>query len=279
MRKISHRTATGLLVYFLLSLVVILAVFPVIWMLVVSLKPASESVSGFRGMMTLSPTLVHYRSIFALIPIAQNTANSLFTSWVGTASTLFFCALAGFAFAKFHFPGRSFLFYFLIATMLVPPETGIIPLFVIMRHIGLVNNLWSLIIPRAATAIGIFYMRQYIMNVPTEVIEAARIDGASDFRTFLQVVIPMIKPALASWASLTLIVRWNDFFWPLILLRSREKYTLMVSIAQLPVSEGLSTPWQVIMAGTTIAVVPIILLYFIQQRYQKGGITEGAVKG
>lgn len=273
------RRRTSIMVHTMLVVIVFLAIFPVVWMLAVAVKPVTESLSGFRAMFTLQPTINNFKGVIRIIPIGQNMMNSIFTAVVGMASTLFFCALAGFAFAKFDFPGRKFLFYFLIATMLIPPEVGIIPLFIIMRHLRLINSLWSLIIPRAATAIGIFYMRQYIMSIPTEIIEAARIDGSSDFRTFLQIVLPMIKPGLASWASLTLIVRWNDFFWPLILIRSREKFTLMLSIAQLPVSEGLSTPWPVIMAGTTIAVIPIMLLYFLLQKLQLGGLTDGAVKG
>ena len=193
--------------------------------------------------------------------------------------SLFFCALAGFAFAKYRFPGREALFYFVIATMMITPEVGSVPLFIIMRKIGMINSLWSLIIPRIATAVGIFYMRQYIMDVPDEIVEAARIDGCSEFGIFARVVVPVIKPALASWASLTVIARWNDFFWPLLFLRKTSKYTLMVSVSMLPTSDGLSTPWQVVLAGTTLVIVPSILLYLVMQMFQKEGLTAGAVKG
>ncbi len=171
------------------------------------------------------------------------------------------------------------LFFFVIATMLVPPEVGAVPLFVIMKKLNLINSLWSLIIPRIATAVGIFYMNQYITDIPDELIEAAHIDGCSDFKIFTSIVIPVIKPALASWASVTLIARWNDFFWPLLYLRKQAKYTLMVSISLLPVSEGLSTPWPVILAGTTLVIIPIIVLYLLLQTFQKAGLTAGAVKG
>ena len=119
---------------------------------------------------------------------------------MGTASSLFFCALAGFAFAKYRFPGRNLLFYSVIATMLVPPEVGAVPLFIIMKKLNLINSLWSLIIPRIATAVGIFYMNQYISDVPDELVEAARIDGCGDFKIFTKVILPVIKPAMASWA-------------------------------------------------------------------------------
>ena len=214
-----------------------------------------------------------------MIPVAQNTFNSVFTTLVGTASSLFFCALAGFAFAKYRFPGRNLLFYSVIATMLVPPEVGAVPLFIIMKKLNLINSLWSLIIPRIATAVGIFYMNQYISDVPDELVEAARIDGCGDFKIFTKVILPVIKPAMASWASVTLIARWNDFFWPLLYLRKQAKYTLMVTISLLPVSEGLSTPWPVILAGTTLVIIPIIVMYLLLQTMQKGGSFAGAVKG
>ena len=163
--------------------------------------------------------------------------------------------------------------------MLIPPEVGAVPLFILMKKFKLINSLWSLIIPRIATAVGIFYMNQYISDIPDELIEAARVDGCSDFTIFRKVILPIIKPALASWAAITLIARWNDFFWPLLYLRKQSKYTLMVTISLLPVSEGLSTPWPVILAGTTLVILPIIILYLLLQKFQKAGIMDGAVKG
>ena len=214
-----------------------------------------------------------------LIPIWTNLLNSAFTSIVGTVTTLFFCSLAGYAFAKFDFPGRNALFYFVIATMMISPEVGAVPMFVIMRRVGLVNSLWSLIIPRMATAIGIFYLRQYMLDIPDAIIDSARIDGCSEFGIYRRIVVPIAKPALASWASITVIARWNDYFWPLLYLRDSSKYTLMVSVSMLPVSDGLSTPWQVVLAGTTLVIVPSIILYLVMQTYQKSGQVAGAVKG
>jgi multiple sugar transport system permease protein len=266
-------------VHIALILISLVCVFPILWMCLISIKPTTESISGFHSIWVANPTLDNFRRLFSMIPVGQNTFNSVFTTLVGTVTSLFFCALAGFAFAKYKFPGRDFLFYFVIATMLVPPEVGAVPLFVIMKKMGLINSLWSLVIPRIATAVGIFYMHQYISDVPDELIEAARIDGCKDFAIFYKVILPIIKPALASWASVTLIARWNDFFWPLLYLRKQAKYTLMVTISLLPVSEGLSTPWPVILAGTTLVIIPIILLYLILQMFQKSGMMAGAVKG
>lgn len=268
-----------LLVYLLMAIIVVICLFPVIWSCIISIKSVGDKVSGFSALTISQPTLANYERLFELLPIWQHLGNSVFTSVMGTLTTLFFCSLAGFAFAKYRFPARNALFYFVVATMTIPAEVGSIPLFLIMRNLDLINNLWSLILPRLATAVGVFYLRQYMMEVPDEILEAARIDGCRDFGIFLRVVCPIVKPALASWASLTLIARWNDFFWPLLFLNKSSTYTLMVSVSMLPLSDGLATPWQVILSGTTLVIVPSILIYLFMQTFQKEGATAGAVKG
>lgn len=268
-----------IIVHLAMIFISFICLFPIFWMIMISLKPGTESISGLQSIIVKKPSLENYKRLFETIPLSTALFNSVFTTVLGTFTTLFFCALAGFAFAKLEFPGRKKLFYFLIATMLIPPEVGAVPLFILMKKFKLINSLWSLIIPRIATAVGIFYMNQYISDIPDELIEAARVDGCSDFTIFRKVILPIIKPALASWAAITLIARWNDFFWPLLYLRKQAKYTLMVTISLLPVSEGLSTPWPVILAGTTLVILPIIILYLLLQKFQKAGIIDGAVKG
>lgn len=266
-------------VYLVMAVVVVVCLFPVVWSCIISIKSVGEKVSGFHALRITKPTLANYERLFELLPIWQHLGNSVFTSAVGTITTLFFCALAGFAFAKYRFPARNALFYFVVATMTIPAEVGAVPLFLIMKNMDLINNLWSLILPRLATAVGVFYLRQYIMEVPDEILEAARIDGCGNMGIFLRIVTPIIKPALASWASITLIARWNDFFWPLLFLNKTPKFTLMVSVSMLPLSDGLATPWQVILSGTTLVIVPSILIYLVMQTFQKEGATAGAVKG
>lgn len=260
-------------------LIAVGALFPVLYMVLVALRPTDKRITGLELFTDPSFTVENFGKAANAMPLWSSLANSAFTTAVGTVTTLFFCSLAGFAFAKFRFKGRNVLFVLILVTMLIPSEIGVVPLFVIMRNLELVNSLWSLIIPRMATAVGIFYMRQYISTVPDEIIEAARIDGASNFRIYWNIVLPIIKPALAIWATLTVLARWNDFFWPLVFLQTEAKHTLMLSLSLLPVAEGLSTPWPVIMAGTTIAVIPVIVVYLILQLLQKGNLTEGAVKG
>jgi ABC-type glycerol-3-phosphate transport system permease component len=260
-------------------LAVIVCLFPVLWMCVISIKTVGEKVSGFNALVVRHPTLDNFKRLFQLIPVWNSLFNSLFATVIGTLTTLFFCALAGFAFAKHRFPGRDGLFYFVVATMMISTEAGAIPLFIIMQKIHLINSLWSLIVPRIATAVGIFYLRQYMLEVPDELIDAAKIDGCKDFGVFTRIVVPIIQPALAAWASLTVIARWNDFFWPLLFLNKNRKHTLMVSVSMLPVSEGLATPWQVILAGTTLVIVPSIIMYLCMQLLQKSDSFAGAVKG
>lgn len=274
-----HKRNVSIFVHIIMIVIVVFALFPVVWSCVISIKSVGEKISGFSALTISNPTLDNYKRLFQLIPIKEQLFNSVFSTLVGTITTMFFCALAGFVFAKYRFPFRDGLFYFVVATMTIPAEVASVPLFLIMKNIGLTNSLWSLILPRLTTAVGVFYLRQYIMDVPDEIIEAARIDGCSDFRIFWRIVCPMIKPALASWASITLVARWNDFFWPLLFLTKRTKQTLMVSVAQLPLADGLATPWQVILAGTTLVIVPSILIYVLIQSFQKDGAFEGAVKG
>ena len=273
------RSTQCLVKYAVMLCIAFIALFPIAWMCIISLKTPTENISGFNSLFVLHPTLRNYIQLFKQIPIGKNFFNSIFTTAIGTVTTVYFCALAGFAFAKYRFPGRDVLFYFVIATMLIPPEVGAVPQFLIMRRLHLINSLWSLIVPKIATAVGIFYMRQYILDVPDELLEAARIDGCKDFGIFNKIMFPVIVPALISWASLTIVARWNDFFWPMLFLRKAEKYTLMISISLLPVSDGLSTPWPVILAGTTVVIIPIIVVYLIFQMMQKYGSLSGAVKG
>jgi ABC-type glycerol-3-phosphate transport system permease component len=268
-----------LLVYAILVTWCIISIFPLLWMVGVSLKSVEEPIGGLSSMIPNRATLSNFVRVSTLLPLARNTLNSFIVATSSTIITVFLCALAGFAFAKYDFPGKNPLFLLLIATMLIPPEAGIVPTFIIMRKLGWINNYLSLSVPRAATAIGIFYMRQYISSFSDEIMESGRLDGCSEFRIFWNLVLPVVTPALAAWATLAFIARWNDFMYPLLFMTARQMYTLMVAISKLPVSESLSTPWPVIMAGSVIAVFPLVIIYLIMQRFQVGGLQMGAVKG
>lgn len=261
-------------------LIGVIVFFPLIWVLLLTFQPSEYGVSFVvKDIFAKGFTLNNFRQVSQLIPMARNFWNSTVVAVVGTVLTLFFCALGGYGFAKFRFPGKDMLFLILLLTMVIPPEVTIVPMFVIMKKLKLINSLWSLIIPRAATAVGIFYMRQYISSYPTEIIEQARIDGCPEFSIFMRIIIPGITPALASWGAISLVARWNDFMMPMIFLRSTAKQTLMVAISQLPVSEGLSTPWTVIMAGVATATLPLIVAFVILQKYDIADKMAGASKG
>ena len=261
-------------------LVGIIVFFPLVWVLLLTFQPSEHGVSFvMKDIFAKGFTWNNFKQVSQLIPMARNFWNSTVVAVVGTLLTLFFCALGGYGFAKFRFPGKDLLFLILLLTMVIPPEVTIVPMFVIMKKLKLINSLWSLIIPRAATAVGIFYMRQYISSYPTEIIEQARIDGCAEFSIFTRIIIPGITPALASWGAISLVARWNDFMMPMIFLRSSAKQTLMVAISQLPVSEGLSTPWTVIMAGVAIATLPLIVAFVILQKYDIADKMAGASKG
>ncbi len=257
-----------------------IALFPLCWVFLTAFQPTEQGVTFvLPDILAKGFTLKNFVRVSELIPLWQNFWNSVVVSVVGTVLTLFFCALAGYAFAKFRFPGRDLLFLLLLFTMVIPQEVCIVPLFVVMRKLGWIDSMLSLIVPRAATAVGIFYMRQYISQYPTEIVEQARIDGCGEFSIFCRIVVPGITPALASWGAISLIARWNDFMLPMIFLRSPQKQTLMVAISQLPVSDGLSTPWPVVMAGIAIATVPLLAAFVILQKYDIADLMAGSTKG
>ena len=279
MEKIKKRM-TGLGLNLLMSFFSLVALFPLLWVVLIAFQPTDQGVSFvFSDILTKRPTLDNFIRVSELIPMWQNFCNSVVVSVVGTLLTLFFCSLAGYAFAKFRFPGRDGLFFLLLFTMIIPPEVCIVPLYVVMQKLHWINSMLSLIIPRAATAVGIFYMRQYIGQYPTEILEQARIDGCREFGIFCRVVVPGITPALASWGAISLIARWNDFLLPMVFLRNPQKQTLMVAISQLPVSDGLSTPWPVVMAGIAVATVPLLLAFLFLQKYDIADLMAGSTKG
>ena len=190
---------------------------------------------------------------------------------------LFFCSLGGYGFAKFRFPGRNALFAFLLATLMVPGSIGIIPLFIVMRNLGWIDTWYPLIIPGVANAFGIFWMRQYIDSaIPSDLIDAARIDGAHEFRIYWNIVVPVITPALGALAILTFLGRWNDFQFPLLILKEETKYTLPVALSTLRSLRGTEIGVQIL--GAAGAIIPIMAVFLVASRQFIAGITAGAVK-
>lgn len=267
------------LLYLFLILTTIIVLYPLAWMVGASFKPEFEIMSARLSPISLQPTTEQWRNMLTYLPLFRNTLNSLIVVVLGSSLSIFLTSLGGYAFAKYDFPGNKFLFLFLLATMMVPGEVNLVPSYLIMVKLKWINTYWPLIVPGAASAFGIFLMRQYISSVPTEMLEAARMDGCGEFGIFWRIVLPVIRPALATQAILGFVGGWNDFVWPSIILRSREMYTLMVAVAKLPTAQGFDTPWGVIMAAATFAVVPSLLIFALAQRFFLSGITLGAVRG
>jgi ABC-type glycerol-3-phosphate transport system permease component len=279
LRLKAPRIASWALLYLTLAIGTVAVLFPVAWMIGASFKPDPEIMSARLNPIPLTPTLNGYRLMAEQLPLVRNAFNSVFVATTGTLLSLFLTSLGGYAFAKYDFPGNRPLFFFLLATMMVPYEVSLVPSYLIMVKLHWINTYTPLIIPGAASAWGIFMMRQYIASVPTEMLEAARIDGSSEFGIYWQIVMPVIQPALAAWGILGFVGTWNDFLWPMIILRSREMFTLMVAVASMPTARGFDTPWSVIMAGATVAVLPLMVLYAAGQRFFESGLTMGALHG
>ena len=213
-------------------------------------------------------------------PMFRGILNSIIVSGCSAVLCTYFSSLTAYGLYAYDFKARNVAFTFIMAILVMPTQVTAMGFLRLITKMGLYDSLLPLIIPSVASPAVFYFMYSYLQSsLPMSLVEAARIDGCTDFGIFMKIILPVIKPAMASWGAITLIARWNDFFWPLLYLRKQAKYTLMVTISLLPVSEGLSTPWPVILAGTTLVIIPIIILYLILERFQKAGMMEGAVKG
>lgn len=266
------------LLYGFLTGLALLTAFPFFYMLVTSTH-RSASILRIPPPLWFGPALgQNYQELLSGLPFWNALGNSLAIALIHTALVLFFCSLAGYAFAKFRFPGREGLFAFLLATLMVPGVIGLIPSFVIMRWLGWIDTWNPLIIPGIANAFGIFWMRQYIDGaIPNELMDAARIDGAHEFRIYWNIIVPVITPALAALAILTFMGKWNDFQWPLLILKDTAKYTLPVALSTLRSLRGTEIGVQIL--GATGAILPILIVFLLASRQFIAGITAGAVKG
>ena len=263
--------------YLALAAISALMLFPFAWMLASSFKPFTEIFAG-RSFLPEHPTLANYASLFQQSDALRKVWNSFYIAALYTALAVFLCAMGGYAFAKFRFPGRGVLFGFLLATMAVPFAVVMVPLFIMMRNwFHWIDTPWPLIVPWAANAFGIFFMRQYMLSVPDDMLDAARVDGASELRIFLRLVLPISRPGLASLAILFFVLKWNDFLWPLAVLRSDEVQTVPVMLAALQGPPG-RTAFDVLMAGSVVSVLPMLLLFLLLQRHLVVGLTAGAVR-
>ena len=258
-----------------LALGAIITAFPFIWMITSSLKPQSESIDYPPTILPQAPTLEYYYTLFTELDFGRylvNTVIVVLISYVG----LMLMAMAGYAFAKFDFKGKGWMFFLVLATLMIPVQVTMIPTYLIINSLHLTNTLVGIALPTLVSGFSIFLFRQFMTTIPTEMLEAARLDGAGEFRTFWQIVLPMSKPILAVQVVLTFIAGWNSFLWPLILSSDQKLYTLSVGLNLL--NQQLAVNPSLQMAGASVMVVPILIVFIIFQRYVIQGFALSGLK-
>lgn len=277
-RRLRRADDPGPFTYLVLAAVVVASVLPFYWMFVVASNDTS-AMSQLPPRLVPGPNFVeNARKVFVEIPFVQSLVNSFVVAGSITASVLFFTTLAGFAFAKLRFRGRGALFVGVVATMMVPIQLGIIPLYMIVARLGWANELKAVVVPMMVTAFGVFWMRQYIDEaVPDELLDAATVDGASTFQQFWRVVVPVVRPAMGVLGLLTFMQAWNDFFWPLVVLSTPEKHTVQIALQGL--NSAYYQDYGMVMAGTFMGQLPVIAMFVLFGRHVMGGIMAGAIKG
>jgi multiple sugar transport system permease protein len=254
-----------------------IALFPLLWMLSVSFMQPGAASAMPPPLLPTHPTLENYRTLFVRAGMGRYLLNSLAVSSAITLLSLTFNLMAGYAFAKLRFAGRERLFQGLIGALVIPAQLAMLPLFLLLKYIGLINSYAGVIAPGMATVFGIFLVRQYARGIPDELLEAARIDGAGEWRIFSQIVLPLLKPIMVTLAIFTFLAAWNDFMWPLIVLTGQEHYTLPLGLASLAREHAQDS--ELMMAGSVITVLPVLLLFLAMQRHYLQGLLMGSVKG
>lgn len=252
----------------------ILALTPLIWMVMTAIKPPSLAVE-FPPSITW-PVFTNFAELFDRSYLLRWTINSAIVAITVSALELFFCSLAGYSFAKLHFRGRELLFWLYIGSMMVPGQVTLVPLFILLSKLGWTDTFAGLIVPFASTPFGVFLMRQQMQTLPSDLMDAGRIDGCSEFGIFRRIVLPLSKPGLAVLGIFTFVGQWNSFLWPLVVTNSTTMRTLQVGLAML--QEEVPMSYGLLMAGATYAAIPIVVLFLVFQPYFLQGVRIGALK-
>jgi len=260
--------------YLILSLFAFIMIFPFLWMVVSSFKPLGEIYS--LSFFPKNPTINNYKQIFTSYPFSRWFINSLIIALISTISVLFFDSLVGYTLSKYEFPGKQIIFLAILSTLMVPTEMLAIPWYIMSSNFGWVDTYWGIVFPGMMSAFGVFLIKQFMDTLPDDLLEAARIDGLSEFGIYRKIALPLVKPALATLAIFNFIGNWNAFFWPLIVTSDRSKYTLPVGLAYFS-SENLMR-WELIMTGATISTLPIIIVFLIFQKQIMEGIVMSGLK-
>ena len=259
-----------------LAVAAVFALFPLLWMVSVSFMQPGAASSYPAPVLPAQATLDNYRQLFAQAGMGRYLLNSLAIACAVTAISVLFNVMAGYAFAKLRFAGREALFRSLLAALVIPGQVAMMPLFLMLKAMGLVNTWAGVIVPGMAGVFGIFLVRQYAKSLPDALLEVARMDGAGELRIFVSVILPLLKPVLVTLAVFTFLGSWNDFMWPLIVLTDGELYTAPVALASLSLEHVQDS--ELMMAGSVVTVLPVLLLFLGLQRYYLQGLTMGSVK-
>jgi multiple sugar transport system permease protein len=252
---------------------------PFLWMVSSSLKDISEIYGFPPKFIPESFKWSNYVDAWRALPFKTFFLNSIIVSSLTTFGAVLSCSLAGYSFARLRYPGRDKIFLAYLATMMIPFPVLMVPLFVIMKNLGLVDTLWSLILPAIFTPAGTFLMRQFILTLPRELEEAARVDGCGFFGVYWRIVLPLMKPVIATLAIFTFLGSWNEFLWPLISISSIDHKTLPLGLTMFQSRIAGRTPWNQVMASATFTIVPVLVLFVLGQKYYVKGIVTTGLKG
>lgn len=271
------RALPTLLLHGVLVAGALLTLAPLLWMVSASFMPDGEANTFPPRLLPSAPTVRHYVDLFIRLDLGRQFANSTLVAVLSTLISLIVNSMAGYAFAKLRFGGRERTFRLLLVALVIPGQVCMLPLFLELKAMGLVNTYAGAIIPFMAGVFGIFMVRQYALSVPDELLDAARVDGAGEFRIYWTIVLPVIRPILVTLAVFVFLSAWNDFMWPLIVLSDEAKYTLPVALASLSGEHVQDT--ELMMAGSVVTVLPVVLLFVLLQRAYIRGVMMGSVKG
>jgi multiple sugar transport system permease protein len=273
----ARRRRRGRWLYVVLAAGLLVTLAPFLWMLLGSLKPEAELQQVPPTWWPETPSLDNFRQLFDRLDFPRFFANSVLVALAVTAGNLVFCSMVGYALAKLDFAGKRLLFGLVLGMLMVPGVVTIVPLLVLVSNLGLVNTYPGLILPFLVTPLGVFLMRQFMMGLPDELIEAARIDGAGEWRIFSRVIMPLCGPALATLGILTFLSSWNNFLWPLVVAQSEDKYTLPVALALYSVGQN-ATRYGLLLAGAVVVILPVIALFIALQRYFVQSVATTGIK-
>ena len=263
-----------IIAYVVLAIMAVVSLFPFAWMISTSLKGPGQIFVWPPKAIPDPIAWENYSKVFEIAPFGRYFVNTLFYTSAVTIGQLVFCSLAGFAFARLRFPGRDLLFMLYLGTLMIPHTVTLVPSFILMRWFGWVDTIWAMTIPgMLGGAFGTFLMRQFFLTIPAELDDAATVDGATRFRIFWEINLPLAKPALAVLAVFTITYVWNDFLWPLIMLNDRNLYTITLGLSAFRGGIQSQTYWAELMAGATMAVAPLIIIFFFTQRFFTAGIS------